>query len=168
MEHFERRRLVDDALLFPGGLAGGAELPRGGGGGEPLVGVVERQGGEGALSKRSEFRTLHKVDNIELGSDGALYAGTVPLPYTSRVVCDEAAELAATKVVDGREVGCGKAPGGALRIDLASHDGGKAGAQAQLAMHDGSLLSGVASALQLGDKVAMGSPDSTGVLLCDM
>lgn len=132
------------------------------------ISILERQA-EGALTKLSSFPTVHKVDNIEMGPDGSLYGGTVPLPYTSRVVCIEAADLALTKVVDGREVGCGKAPGGALRISIVSSDGGMtAGTQADLAMHDGSLLSGVSSALLLGAKVAMGSPDSPGVLLCDM
>jgi len=42
-----------------------------------------------------------------------------------------------------------------------------AGTQTDVAMHDGSKLSGVSSAVQLGGKVAMGSPNSPGVLLCD-
>ena len=39
------------------------------------------------------------------------------------------------------------------------------GTQSDLLMHDGSLLSGVTSAIQLGGKVLMGSANSPGLLL---
>tara|TARA_B110001469_G_C9468570_1_gene235630 strand:+ start:195 stop:314 length:120 start_codon:yes stop_codon:yes gene_type:complete len=35
-------------------------------------------------------------------------------------------------------------------------------------MHDGSLLSGISSAIQLGGKILMGSANSPGLLLCDV
>ena len=40
-------------------------------------------------------------------------------------------------------------------------------AQSDHAMHDGSMLSGISAALQLDGKVALGSPNSKGVLICD-
>ena len=85
-------------------------------------------------------------------------------------MCDEASYLSATNVIDGREVGCGKSPGSLLQISLLG-TGGRSfvdGTQSDLLMHDGSLLSGVTSAIQLGGKVLMGSANSPGLLLCDV
>ena len=42
------------------------------------------------------------------------------------------------------------------------------GTQSDLLMHDGSLLSGISSAIQLGGKILMGSANSPGLLLCDV
>mmetsp|Transcript_32461 Transcript_32461/g.84804 ORF Transcript_32461/g.84804 Transcript_32461/m.84804 type:complete len:108 (+) Transcript_32461:1162-1485(+) len=104
-----------------------------------------------------------------MDATGALTGGSIPLPYTSESVCDEAKDLSATKVVGGRTVGCGSSPGGLLRISLLGTGGRSyvAGAQADLTMHDGSKLSGVASAVALGRKVVLGSPNSPGLLVCD-
>ena len=93
-----------------------------------------------------------------------------PTPSPPSQVCDEASYLSATNVIDGREVGCGKSPGSLLQISLLG-TGGRSfvdGTQSDLLMHDGSLLSGVTSAIQLGGKVLMGSANSPGLLLCDV
>ena len=85
-------------------------------------------------------------------------------------LCDEAKYLSATSVVDGREVGCGRSPGGLLQISLLG-TGGRSfvdGTQSDLLMHDGALLSGVTSAILLGGKVLMGSANSPGLLICDV
>ena len=123
-----------------------------------------------SLRKVSSFRTKHALDNIEMDQDGKLTGGSIPFPYTSASVCDEAEGLSATKVVDGREIGCGKSPGGLLRISLLGTGGHSFvdGTQSDHAMHDGSLMSGVSAALQIGNKVLLGSPNSPGVLLCDV
>ena len=71
---------------------------------------------DGTLMKVDAVQTPYTVDNVETGADGALYGGTIPLKYTCREVCSNAPDLAATKVVGGREVGCGRSPGGALRV----------------------------------------------------
>ena len=57
---------------------------------------------------------------------------------------------------------CGKSPGGALRIEIEKEE------QTRLVMHDGSMLSGVSSALKLGRKVVLGGPESHGLLVCDL
>ena len=84
-----------------------------------------------------------------------------PTPSPPSQVCDEASYLSATNVIDGREVGCGKSPGSLLQISLLGTGGGWRsfvdGTQSDRLMHDGSLLSGVTSAIQLGGKVLMGS-----------
>ena len=60
-------------------------------------------------------------------------------------------------------MGCGKSPGGALRVSF--EDGG---AQTELVMHDGSMLSGVSAALKVGGAVVLGSPEARGLLVCDV
>jgi len=125
---------------------------------------------DGSLEKVSQFKTKHMLDNIEMSFDGSLHGGSIPLPYTSGVTCEDAKELSATKIVDGREVGCGKSPGGLLKISLLG-TGGKSfvdGTQVEMAVHDGSLLSGVSAALQFNKKVVMGGPYKPGLLLCDL
>ena len=138
------------------------------------VTVLER-GPDGSLAQVSEFQTKHILDNIEVDDGngvpppGRLIGGSMPLPYSSETVCEEAPELSATRVIGGRTVGCGASPGGLLSMTLLGTGGRSyvAGTQTDVAMHDGSKLSGVSSAVQLGGKVAMGSPNSPGVLLCD-
>ena len=39
-------------------------------------------------------------------------------------------------------------------------------AQVDKVMHDGSLMTGVSSGIQLGSKVLLGSPNAKGVLVC--
>ena len=131
--------------------------------------VLER-GPAGSLTRVSSFETKHAVDNIEMGPDGRLHAGAMPFLYTSASVCEEARPLSATRVVDGREIRCGKSPGSMLRISLLG-TGGRSfvdGTQTDVLVHDGSLLSGATSALQLGGRVLLGSADAPGVLLCDV
>ena len=72
-------------------------------------------------------------------------------------------------MVGGREVGCGKSPGGRLVISLLGAGGGAvlAGTQVDTTMHDGHILSGISAAIQVGGKVLMGGPDHPGVLMCD-
>jgi len=123
---------------------------------------------DGSLSRVSWFKTKHSLDNVEMTADGKLSAGSIPLLYTAEVVCDEAKVLSAARVIGGREVGCGRSPGGLLRVSLLSADG-KAfvdDRQEDVVMHDGSLLSGVSSALRVNGKVVMGGPNAPGVLLC--
>ena len=60
-------------------------------------------------------------------------------------------------------MGCGKSPGGALRVSF--EDGG---AQTELVMHDGSMLSGVTAALKVGGAVVLGSAEARGVLVCEV
>merc|ERR1711957_402662 len=101
----------------------------------------------GELIKSSVIQTKHILDNIEMTADGgALQAGSIPLPYSYPVVCDEAEALSATKVVGGRSVGCGTSPGGLLKIELKKdkHGAFVPGAQTDHAMHDGSKLSAIA------------------------
>ena len=133
----------------------------------------------GRLQAVSQFRTKHVVDNIEMTADGRLSAGSIPLPYTSGSVCEEAPALAAgprgrikgaAVAVGGREVGCGRSPGGQLVISLIGTGGGafRDGTQVDARMHDGSLLSGVSSAIPVeSGKLIMGAPDHPGVLVCD-
>ena len=80
-----------------------------------------------------------------------------------QITGSNAPDLAATKVVGGREVGCGRSPGGALRVSF--EDGG---AQTELVMHDGSMLSGVTAALKVGGAVVLGSAEARGVLVCEV
>jgi len=131
------------------------------------VTVFERLS-SGYLLKVSAFETKHSLDNIEMTPEGQLSAGTIPLLYTTGVVCDEAPELSANKTVGGRDVGCGRSPGSMLLISLLGT--GKrsyvSGTQTDFAMHDGSKLSGISSALSLGGKVVMGSSIAPGLLLC--
>ena len=117
----------------------------------------------------SSVASVCAVDNIEMDATGALTGGSIPLPFTSGDVCEDARELSATKVVGGRTVGCGRSPGGLLRISLLGTGGRSyvAGSQADRLMHDGSRLSGIASAVTLGGKVVLASPDSPGLLVCD-
>jgi len=122
-----------------------------------------RRAPDGTLVKVDAVQTPYTVDNMETGADGALYGGSVPLKYTCREVCSNAPDLAATKVVGGREVGCGRSPGGALRVSF--EDGG---AQTELVMHDGSMLSGVTAALKVGGAVVLGSAEARGVLVCEL
>ena len=85
-------------------------------------------------------------------------------------VCEEAPALSrSSTVVGGREVGCGKSPGGRLVISLLGAGGGAvlAGTQVDTTMHDGHILSGISAAIQVGGKVLMGGPDHPGVLMCD-
>jgi len=129
--------------------------------------VMAREEG-GALRAVSKLETKHVVDNIEMTADGTLSAGSNPLPYTSGSVCDEAPALARNGATGGREVGCGRSPGGQLTISLAgSSDAFLPDTQIDARMHDGSLLSGVSAAIPVGDKVLMGGPDHPGVLVCD-
>ena len=133
----------------------------------------------GRLRAVSQFRTKHVVDNIEMTADGRLSAGSIPLPYTSGSVCEEAPALAAgprgrikgaAVAVGGREVGCGRSPGGQLFISLIGTGGGafRDGTQVDACMHDGSLLSGVSSAIHVeSGKLVMSGPDHPGVLVCD-
>lgn len=136
--------------------------------------VLER-GPDGGLTQVSEFQTKHILDNIEMDDSsgapppGRLTGGSLPLPFSSETVCEEAPQLSATKVVGGRTVGCGASPGGLVSMTLLGTGGRSfvAGTQTDVAMHDGSKLSGVSSAVQLGGKVVMGSPNSPGLLVCD-
>jgi len=132
------------------------------------INVFERLS-DGTLKFVSDFKTKHALDNIEMRSDGKLDGGTIPLAHTSGTVCDQLSILAITRVVDGREVGCGKSPGSLLQISLLG-TGGKSfvdGTQTEKAVHDGSKLSGVAAALNINGKVVLGGPDHPGVLVCD-
>ena len=125
---------------------------------------------QGALKTVSSFKTKHGLDNIDMAADGKhLNGGTVPLPYTCGTVCEDAAGLSATKTVDGREVGCGRQPGSMLQISLLG-TGGKSyvdGTQVDKAMHDGSKLDGVASAIQIQQKILLSGPSSPGLLICE-
>lgn len=134
-----------------------------------MVSVMEREPG-GALKKVSEFKPKHTLDNFEMSAEGKLMGGSVPLPYTTKEICDEAKDLSMSKEMDGIHVGCGHAPGGLLEISLLS-TGDKSfidASQADVGIHDGGLLSGISAALQLDDKIVMASPFSTGVLICDV
>ena len=118
----------------------------------------------------SLLRSGAAVDNIEMDATGALTGGSMPLPFTTETVCEDAKDLSATKVVGGRTVGCGSSPGGLLRISLLGTGGRSyvAGSQSDLMMHDGSQMSGVSSAVALAGKVVLGSPNSPGLLICDV
>jgi len=133
-----------------------------------MVHVMSRDA-SGMLSRVSAFETKHVLDNLEMQSDGKLSAGTMPLPYTAETICEDAQELSRSSIMNGREVGCGKSPGGLLVISLAG-TGGKSfvdATQVDKLTHDGSLLSGVSAALRLNGKVVMSSPNAPGVLVCD-
>eukprot|EP00450_Noctiluca_scintillans_P031507 CAMPEP_0194551254 /NCGR_PEP_ID=MMETSP0253-20130528/96130_1 /TAXON_ID=2966 /ORGANISM="Noctiluca scintillans" /LENGTH=420 /DNA_ID=CAMNT_0039398711 /DNA_START=38 /DNA_END=1298 /DNA_ORIENTATION=- len=135
---------------------------------DPVSGkiVVLGREGDGTLKSVSSFEVKHMVDNIEMSADGELHGGSMPLPFTFEELCHDG--LGANKVVGGRNVGCGSAPGGLLKISLLG-TGGKSfvdGVQTDVSMHDGSKLSQVSAAVEVGNKVAMGSPLSPGVLLC--
>lgn len=64
-----------------------------------------------------------------------------------------------------KQVGCGIAPGSVLSIKLES-GGIQDYEQMDVLMHDGSLLSDVSAGMQVGQHTLLGSPHSTGVLLC--
>lgn len=115
----------------------------------------------GSLKPVSSVKPKHILDNIEVDAEGYLAGGSVPLPYTSHGVCDEAKQLSATKVVSGHTVGCGRSPGGLM---LFSADGAEVKAEIN---SDGSLMSDISAALKVGTKVLMGSYHSPGILLCD-
>jgi hypothetical protein len=125
---------------------------------------------DGSLIPVSDFKIKHIVDNIEMTPEGKLSAGSIPLLYTAEVVCEDHAfsAFSATKTVNGRTVGCGKSPGGLLSVSLLGLGGSKytIGTQEDGLMHDGSLLSGVSAALELGGNTLLGSPYSPGLLLC--
>merc|ERR1712136_563513 len=111
---------------------------------DPVSGkiVVLGREADGTLKTVSSFKVNHILDNIEMSADGELHGGS--------------------------NVGCGSAPGGLLKISLLG-TGGKSfvdGVQTDVSMHDGSKLSQVSAAVEVGNKVAMGSPLSPGVLLC--
>jgi len=135
---------------------------------DPVSGkiVVLGREADGTLKTVSSFKVNHMLDNIEMSADGELHGGSMPLPFTFEELCHDG--LGANKVVGGRNVGCGSAPGGLLKISLLG-TGGKSfvdGVQTDVSMHDGSKLSQVSAAVEVGNKVAMGSPLSPGVLLC--
>eukprot|EP00928_Gymnodinium_smaydae_P065818 TRINITY_DN48908_c0_g1_i1.p1 TRINITY_DN48908_c0_g1~~TRINITY_DN48908_c0_g1_i1.p1 ORF type:complete len:412 (+),score=47.05 TRINITY_DN48908_c0_g1_i1:49-1236(+) len=128
---------------------------------------VMRRTQTGALTLVSEFQSLHIIDNFEMMADGLLHAGTIPLPHTCQTVCEESPALSRSRTIAGREVGCGRSPGGLLLIDVADSAG--EAKQADKVMHDGSLMSGVSSALMVNpQKALLGSPHSRGTLLCDL
>jgi len=134
--------------------------------------VLARQP-DGSLEEVSSFGLKHIVDNLEMTADGALHAGTIPFPYASASVCQEAPALSASKVVSGRRVSCGAQPGGLLEIGLlgtGESARGKSfvdGRQTDILTHDGTALDGVSSALRVGAKVVLGSPHAKGLLFCD-
>ena len=124
--------------------------------------TVLRRLPSGELEATGELRTRHVVDNIDMAADGAgLVGGSIPLPHTCHTVCDEAPGLALARRVGGRRVGCDASPGGLLRIPLRAGE-----PQRDWRMHDGSRLSGVSAALELGGRAALSSPFSAGVLVC--
>jgi len=125
---------------------------------------VMTRAASGELVTASEFKTKHMFDNIEVQGD-QISGGSIPLPFSMAVVCEDMPQLSWTRVVDGREVACGKSPGGLTSISLTS-EGSVGDVQEDVLIHDGSLLSGVSAALKLGGKVMMGSPISPGVLMC--
>lgn len=132
-----------------------------------MVSVMGREA-DGSLKKVSEIKSKHVLDNIEMSADGKLMGGSIPLPYTSGTVCDEAKDLSMSADMDGRHIGCGHSPGGLLEISPVD-TGGKSfvdGTQVDKGIHDGGLLSGISAAVQSGDKIVLGSPFSTGLLIC--
>lgn len=132
--------------------------------GAQRISVLSRET-DGMLTPVGSITPNHIVDNIEMIADGVLSGGTIPLPYACATVCEDAPFLAQATDVDGRSVGCGKAPGSVLSIKLES-GGIQDYEQMDVLMHDGSLLSDVSAGMQVGQHTLLGSPHSTGVLLC--
>ena len=90
----------------------------------------------------------HTADNIEYDwESGDIFAGSIPLPIKA---------LATVK--DG---GRTKVPGGLEVVRL-----GDRVEVEDIIVHDGTVLSQVASGLQLGSHVILGSPYAPGVLVC--
>merc|ERR1712232_8643 len=86
--------------------------------------IVMKREEDGELTKVSELSLPHLADNIEMTDDGKLSAGTIPLPYACGMVCSDAKELSASKMVDGRQVGCGRAPGTLMTLRPVQQDDG--------------------------------------------
>eukprot|EP00933_Yihiella_yeosuensis_P063138 TRINITY_DN66220_c0_g1_i1.p1 TRINITY_DN66220_c0_g1~~TRINITY_DN66220_c0_g1_i1.p1 ORF type:complete len:406 (-),score=58.89 TRINITY_DN66220_c0_g1_i1:250-1428(-) len=129
------------------------------------VTILHRQA-DGSLKELSDIKLVHSVDNIEVDDDGlSLQGGSIPQLFTHPSVCEEG--LGSTREVDGRKISCGHCPGGLLRINI-SGTVPVAGAQKDVLMHDGSKLSTISSAIQVGSKVVIGSPNSPGALLCEI
>ena len=129
--------------------------------------VLERAA-SGELHTVSHFTTKHSLDNIEMTPEGRLSGGSIPAVFTAKATCEEAKPLTFNKVVDGREIGCGRSPGGMVLISLLGTGGSSYvdGTQIEHAMHDGSKLDGISAALQLSGKVLLSGPNSPGLLLC--
>ena len=52
-----------------------------------------KRGPSGNLVKVGGIKTKDKLDNIEVGADGALYGGSIPLTYTCHPVCQSEADF---------------------------------------------------------------------------
>lgn len=124
--------------------------------------VTLKRVARGKLEYVSQFQPLHTIDNIEVGPDGHLHGGSIPIAFASFSACDHG--LGDTVTIGGRSLGCGRCPGGLLQMSVGSDGAGTA--QADVLMHDGSKLHQVAAALKVGDRVVLGSPASPGALVC--
>jgi len=123
---------------------------------------VMTRAADGQLHTHSRIATPHAVDNLEMQGE-RLSTGTIPLFHTTRNVCEDAPELSLARTIGGRQVGCASSPGGLSTISIGGVDGP---VHRDVLMHDGALLSQVSSALHFDGKVLLGSPHSTGVLIC--
>jgi len=118
---------------------------------------------DGSLEFESRFGTKHHLDNIniiEAGGRDLVVGGSIPILHTVEKACVNGLGGAERRIAD-RTVGCvAGTPGGLLVLDP------RDGEVVMEKNHDGSKLSGVSTALLVGDALLLSGPFSPGVLLC--